>query len=329
MTRLKRLLRFSVAALTAAASLGVAVGQATVEDESASGNALISRLQGTGLVLSNPSLTAGAPTQFGLFTSGASAGLSIDEGIAINTGSVLDQFGPNNADSSSIAGGGVFSDPDLTAIDGAAVNDVAILEFDITLDDPATGFAFNYQFGSEEYPDFVGSGFNDLVAFFVTGPGLPAAQNFALSPNGSRVRINNINAGVVGCSADGTTTDLTQSSAYINNGHVTALPGTCQTGAALPGPSPIITEYNGVTQLLTARATGLIAGQTYRMKIAIADVGDNQYDSGIFMDLVTAVFQPDFGDAPNTGGFGDPSHAIDSALRLGTSISGEDAGSNT
>ena len=52
----------------------------------------------------------------------------------------------------------------------SSVNDVCILEFDFQ---PAGDFvSFNYVFGSNEYLAWVNSTYNDIFAFFLSGPGI-------------------------------------------------------------------------------------------------------------------------------------------------------------
>ncbi|CAN5396095.1 hypothetical protein BH11BAC1_BH11BAC1_28620 [soil metagenome] len=64
-------------------------------------------------------------------------------------------------------------------------------------------------------------------------------------------------------------------------------------------------QYDGYTTVLTARA-GVIPCETYHLKIAIADVTDGVYDSGVFLEggsfKSTGIFQVAYngGDAPGT-----------------------------
>ena len=68
---------------------------------------------------------------------------------------------------------------------------------------------FRYVFASNEYPDFVCSKFNDVFAFFVSGPKplqvvTMANQNIALIPGTNLpVAINTINPGVAGIESNG------------------------------------------------------------------------------------------------------------------------------
>ncbi len=306
-----------------------AAGQATIDDPDASAAQLATRLDGPGITISNPSIPTanGSDTaqQYGLFSNGiAGASLEIDRGIVLATGTVADALGPNNDDNASLGSTITYIDPDVGGIDTFARYNAAIVTFDLTLDSFARGFEINYQFGSEEYPDYVGSRFNDVFAFFVSGPGIAGTENIAQAPLGGNVRINTINIGSVGCFDDATAQDLSQSAFYRNNGHVTALPGACQTGNALPGPFPVVTEYNGITTRLTARRTGLTPGATYQVKFAVADVADQQWDSGVFIEFVSAVYDVDHADAPAS--YGAPTHEISSTLRLGAGVTGETSG---
>src|SRR5439155_15885809 len=84
----------------------------------------------------------------------------------LSTGQAKDVVGPNNSDSTTTSFG-TPGDAQLTAIAGAATNDACILSFDFV---PQGGvLKFNFVFGSEEYNEFVGAGFNDVFAFFLNG----------------------------------------------------------------------------------------------------------------------------------------------------------------
>ncbi|MEM6947306.1 MAG: choice-of-anchor L domain-containing protein, partial [Pseudomonadota bacterium] len=309
---------------------GTADGQATIDDSSADASQLAARLTGPGITVSNPSIPVAngsdSPESYGLFSNGiAGAGLEIDTGIVLTTGTVAEALSTNSAANTTQGNTTTYSDPDVVAIDPAANQNVAIFEFDAVLDPFVTGLSINYQFGSEEYPDYVGSRFNDVFAFFVSGPSLPSTINIAQAPLGGNVRINNINFGVVGCQDDGTVEDLSQSAFYINNGHTTALPGTCQPNPPA-GPFPVVTEYNGITRKLTAESRGLTPGGTYRVKFALADVADEQFDSGVFIELISGIYDQDHADAPAS--YGAPVHDIRSALALGAGVTAEAGGYN-
>ena len=310
---------------------GGAFGQATVDDPDASATNLMTRIDGPGVTLSNPDIPSAngsdSAQMYGLFSNGiAGANLGIDRGIVLTTGTVAEALTSNSSARISQGGSTTYSDPDISAIDSSAIYNVAVFEVDVTLDAFTTGLSINYQFGSDEYPDFVGSQYNDIFGFFVSGPGIIGSLNFAQAPLGGDVRINTINIGTVGCSDDGTPQDLSQSAYYQNNGHLTSLPGSCQRDAALPGPFPVVVEYNGISTVLTAERRGLTSGGTYRIKFAVADDTDETFDTGVFIEMITGIFDRDYGDAPAS--YGDPAHEISSTLLLGTSRTAEMAGYN-
>ncbi|MEM9738928.1 MAG: choice-of-anchor L domain-containing protein [Pseudomonadota bacterium] len=307
-----------------------AFGQATLDDGSADATQLMNRVDGPGISLSNPDIpaanTSTTPEAFGLFSNGIlGAGLQIDRGIVISTGTVAEALTSNSEANISQGPATQFNDPDIVAIDPSANNNVAIFEFDATLDPFVTGLSINYQFGSDEYPDYVGSQFNDVFAFFVSGPGIAGTQNIAQAPLGGNVRINTINTGIVGCANDASPEDLSQSAFYINNGHTTALPGTCQPDPPA-GPFPVVTEFNGITTRLTAESRGLTPGGTYRVKFVVADDTDAQFDTGVFIELISGIFNQDHADAPAS--YGDPEHNITSSLLLGSTRTSEAGGFN-
>jgi hypothetical protein len=106
---------------------------------------------------------------------------------------------------------------------------------------------FNYVFGSEEYLEFVGSQFNDTFALLLDG------TNIATVPGGGGiVSINNVNT--------------TSNSAFFRN----------NTGGGIP------IEYDGLTTVLTASASGLGPG-AHNLTFTITDVGDTLLDSGVFI----------------------------------------------
>ncbi|MFD2037350.1 choice-of-anchor L domain-containing protein, partial [Belliella marina] len=276
----------------------IARGQSTFTT-SPSDTDIVTALTGAGIGISNPSLENGQRNlQIATFSNGISgASFGIDAGVLFSTGNAgqdLNNRNSTNARSNNPANTG--TDPQLLAIDPTAAYNTVAYSFDITLDANVSGIRISFQFGSEEYPDYVGSRFNDVFGFFVSGPGIgdgATFQNFALLPsNNSVIAVNSVNGGVFGASADNppTPTNLDQTQFYINNGHL-------NTGAAnpqpQPGPFPVHIEYNGITTAITKDIGGLVPGGVYRFKVAIADVGDGSYDSGVLLNQIIGLQETD------------------------------------
>ena len=113
------------------------------------------------------------------FTKGTS-NFDIEKGLLLSTGQTWGHEGPNEstyAISDGVVEDGVSDanvamtttfDPDLAHIAQQGVSLGGILEFDFC---PAIDKAsFDYVFGSEEYPEYVHSAYNDVFGFFVSGP---------------------------------------------------------------------------------------------------------------------------------------------------------------
>ena len=242
-------------------------------------------LLNTGLIVTNVSFNGsllpptGANADMIGYFNGAGSNLNIAEGVLINTGTIYDAPGPNDSGSDGIDNG-TPGDPDLDQLAGFPTFNAAILEFDFeTVTD---GISFRYVFASEEYNEFVCSGYNDVFGFFVSGPGvsgpfLGGAKNIALIPSTSDyVGINSVNNGTIGsagfpggCGGPGDP-GLNQTAYYVDN-------------EALGGQS---VQYDGFTTVLTAQTT-LIPCTVYHMKIAVADAGDGIYDSGVFLEAAS------------------------------------------
>lgn len=222
-------------------------------------------LLGGGISVSNVTYT-GAGDMRGKFS--GTSNLGMEEGILLVTGSISGAQGPNNSGSFS-AGGGIAGDNDLSnLISGAETNDASVLEFDFI---PSSDtIRFFYVFGSEEYAEFVCSSFNDVFGFFLSGPdpagGNYVKKNLAIIPGTTTpVAINSINPGSPGGSYDASDCiSLAYSSLYTDN----------------TGGQSI--QYDGFTHILEASAL-VVACQTYHIKIAIADVSDGAFDSGVFL----------------------------------------------
>ncbi|CAM1335044.1 conserved protein of unknown function [Tenacibaculum aestuariivivum] len=246
----------------------------------------------------------------------AGAGLEIDSGIALTTSTVTNAFSTNNLLQSGDkpANGVRVFDMDLRRINPTAIDDVVIFEFDFERLANYKGVLVEYQFGSDEYPNYVGSTYNDVFGFFVSDPtgadpNVPdgdlngdnmydmteqPALNLAIVPGtNNAVAINNINGGFRGSAGSNlaNVTFLDQSNLYINNGHTPdndTDPNNQGPQNTNPGPFPVHVEFNGITKKLKTDID-LEIGVVYHMKIAIADVGDATYDSGVFLSGVRGV----------------------------------------
>jgi hypothetical protein len=199
--------------------------------------------------------------------------LGLTEGIVLTTGTAMDTttgpwsvsvgpHGPNNNGSAGLDNGAYGYQP-LTILAGEQTMNAAVLEFDfIPLID---SISLNYVFGSEEYPEFVNAGYNDVFAILLSGPGIVDTINIALLPDGTPVTIDNVNNSQA----------CVNSAYYVENGN----------GSENPYDSlDTYIQYDGFTISLSASKGGLLIGETYHLIIAISDVGDGAYDSGLFIE---------------------------------------------
>lgn len=248
--------------------------------------------------------------QIALFKDGYRAGFGMDEGILLSTGLAKYDLETRNytpAVSNNIYSNNYYDyntkltheDPDLMGIFEGAIHDVVIYKFKVTLEDFTTAIRVEFQFGSDEYPNFVGSIYNDAFGFFIRpvsdGAKLPNGEsviNMARLPfSNNPISVNTVNGGYNGSSSYTypSDSDLTQSAHFINNGYNPALDGAGRVyshEAYEPDNSTVYIEYNGLTKLITYDLKDLTPGGTYEFKIAIADAGDASYDSGVIIKKI-------------------------------------------
>ncbi|MBI2269354.1 MAG: choice-of-anchor L domain-containing protein [Bacteroidetes bacterium] len=220
-------------------------------------------LLGNGVIASNITYT-GSPNAIAEF--GGTTNIGIATGIIMTTGVTTGINGPQGPNGSPSSGmdNGYPGDSLLNSIISDSTHNASVLEFDFV----PTGdtIKFHYVFGSEEYPTYACSAYNDIFGFFISGPkpisGSYIKENIALIPGTILpVSIKNINN--QGCSM--------YPQYYVNNG---------------TGNTPLVNttiQYNGFTKRLTAIAP-VVCGSTYHIKLVIADVKDANFDSGVFLE---------------------------------------------
>ena len=149
--------------------------QLTVSNTLTAAQLVDSILVGNGVSASNITYS-GSTLSIGKFSNGNSTNIGLDEGVIISTGSVFNAIGPNSVQNktTNTLGG---SDAQLAAlVPGFTIFDAAVLEFDFT---PISDtLKLEYVFASEEYPEWVGSSYNDVFGFFVSGPN-PSGGNYS------------------------------------------------------------------------------------------------------------------------------------------------------
>ncbi len=239
----------------------VGAAQVAVDNTQTVQSAVENVFFGNGIFVANVTFN-GAPAdvvhdQFGIFTDEVN-GIGITSGLCMSTGIVVDM----NANSISMgypSNPYLMQDPDVLALltNELYLGDLASLEFDFI----ATGNIcnFEYVFASDEYPEFVETSFNDHFGFFVSGPEIfgpysNGAVNIALIPGTTEsVSINSLNA-------------FEHPELYVDNTLAT-------TGVGL----------DAFTTVLNAHIENLVVGETYHVKLVIADVTDSALDSGVFL----------------------------------------------
>ena len=220
----------------------------------------------------NP-LTAESPVSNVSYFSNTNSLFPFDSGILLTTGNGIGAVGPNNSGSNTDntpSTPNVGSDPHLLAIANGNVTNGVVLEFDFIPSGDTV--SFNYIFGSDEYPEFSPSSFNDAFGLFLWGPGIngpyalagypSGGANIAVIPGNIPVTINNVG-------------DETNTAYYVFNESPNSTYGDA-------------IQYDGTTVQLAASAS-VSCNETYHIKLAISNVFDQSYDSGVFLQAGSFV----------------------------------------
>ena len=193
----------------------------------------------------------GAHASRGIFYSKNTV-VPIEEGLIISTGSAITAPGPDKGPgftTSNLRPG----DKQLQDLTGITTYDATWISFEFEATHDL--IRFNYVFASEEYPEYVGSTFNDLFGFFLTDLETGEVKNLAVIPNTNLpITVNNINHRL-------------HENFYIPN----------------PQNNETQIEFDGMTKPLIAYSE-VIPGKKYKIRIVIADVGDDAFDSGVFLE---------------------------------------------
>lgn len=217
----------------------------------------------------------GGDNQLGYLTGGDDV-FSISSGLILSCDVAENLECPDEFLSCDGCLGNGFSDPDLLDIANSvpdliggsfsvsSVNDGCVLEFDFI----AAGdtVSFDYVFGSDEYETWINTQYNDVFAFFLSGPGItgpydsPAAfpdgsVNIAGVPNTDPnlpITISSVNSG-------------TNPEYYVDNQGGTDV---CINGYTVPFTASYPVE----------------CGETYHIKLAIADGSDTALESIVVLE---------------------------------------------
>lgn len=178
-----------------------------------------------------------------------------NKGLLLCNGHYANALGPNEATDTSYNNTG-GSDSSLALIGQGPISDACFLEFDFIPNVPH--FSLRYSYASEDHNERIYSDSADVMGFFLTGPspigiGDYTNQNIALIP-GISFPVNAF---------------------YVNHTNNPIFHFTNN------GPQSSV-EYDGFTTAMYAEAA-VIPSETYHLKIAIGDVGDESFDSALFL----------------------------------------------
>ena len=209
----------------------------------------------------------GHKSQLGYFKTEFSDYIDIKEGVILATGEAINAIGPNNSSriTGNLQGNG---DADLTRIANNRTEDACILEF--TFIPEGSHFEFQYVFASEEYPEYVNHGVNDVFAFILTDLKTGKRKNLAFLPiSKEAVTVDNVNS-------------IKNSEYFILNGRWIKGENQKYVEEKELGEYAYNFQYDGFTTWLKAESM-VVPEQRYSLKIAIADAGDGAYDSAVLL----------------------------------------------
>ena len=195
---------------------------------------------------------------YGYFNANGSS-FPFQEGIILSTGRIINARGPNDFLSDDGANMGWIGDQDLNyaLLISNSVN-ATVLEFDFV--PLGNQISFDYIFSSEEYHGSATCTYSDGFAFLLKQVGATDYQNLAVIPGTTiPVKVTSVHPEILGgCPA--------QNEKYFDAFNTDEHP----------------TNFNGQTKVLTAKSA-VIPGETYHIKLVIADEANYRYDSAIFL----------------------------------------------
>ncbi len=201
----------------------------------------------------------------------------IEEGIILTSGNSFYALGPNKTPHSGWISNAP-GDEELDKIARGKTYDASVLEFEFVT--VSENMSFEFVFGSEEYLEYVGSKYNDVFAFFIDGPGLEHVNIAKLPDQVTPITVNSVNHEV-------------NEEFYIDNLYMNVTDAYVwdvrnrkviwnENYMKKEVPAAFDTQFDGFTTLLTTRCR-VVPNEVYKIKIAIADVGDRILDSGVLL----------------------------------------------
>jgi hypothetical protein len=220
--------------------------------DSADANALASAflMPGTGITISGASINYTIAMTESVYATGIySAGpMNIGDGIILTTGNAQDALPPDKGPATSTQLG-LSGNALVDQIVGYPVYslDTVILTINFSVDPGIHSIVFDFIFGSEEFPEYVGSPYNDSYGVFLNGS--TGANQIVFDSMGNSITING---------------------PFFSSGSVMTPP---ENGMG----------YDGSTGLLITKAPITPGSSNNQLQIVISDVGDRGYDSGVLM----------------------------------------------
>lgn len=210
----------------------------------------------------------------------ANAAFPFDDGIVLATKEVSGI--PD--DTGDTGGSGWPGDPDLEALvqDPGNTNNATVIEFDFIpfVDE----ISFNYLLASNEWPGFVCT-FADTFAFILSGPGISDVNSYNHDANPNTPDVQLDLGGLNIATIPGTNIPVSPVNIHLNDA--------CGAGSLGEFAVPQLfddqfsdngsTEFSGQTEPLSVSAD-VIPGETYQIKLAIADFGDTILNSAVFIE---------------------------------------------
>nr|MUH38594.1 gliding motility-associated C-terminal domain-containing protein [Zobellia laminariae] len=225
-----------------------------------------------------------------------SSGFPFEEGIVLSTGRAKLAEGPND-DIHNSGSDEWLGDADLKSITGSdLLFNASYIQFDFV---PQTNsISFNFLFASEEYQENYQCTFGDVFAFILTDS-KGVSTNLAVIPNNKLpVSVTTIRPGVTGeCNS--------KNLSYFDkiNGDDSAI------------------SFHGQTVSMTAESL-VVPGDSYTIKLVIADNRDSQVDSAVFLEAGSFSLGYDLGD-DRTVASGNPA-CVNETIALDATVVGVD-----